>query len=500
MDNTPFDVLEYRVLGNTVLALRDVERAVINHLGPGRTIADVEAARTALESAYRSAGYGTVFVDIPEQDTAGGIVRLRVTEGRIDRVRVSGTRYFSNRRILAALPSVRSGDVPNLPAVQAELAELNGVTRDRSVVPVLKAGRTPGTVDMELKVDDELPLHASVEVNDRYSAGTSRLRTNLSLSYDNLFQKQQSLGLQYQIAPEEKRNLEAFVASYVFRVPAIERTTFAAYAVRSDTDVAALGTLSVLGKGEIVGLRAIRALPATATFGHSVTFGVDYKDFDENIRLSEDEGVQTPIRYVNWSLAYGGSRRTELATFGYNVTTNFGIRGAVNDTYQFADKRYLGRPNYLSLRSTLEYERSLGGALRLYGRIGGQYSADALITNEQLALGGRDTVRGYLESAVLGDYGAYGTLEVRSPWPFAAIGVPAAAAHVHAFVDAGIVALNDPLPGQSRSADVAGVGVGLRLPDFYGLDFALDWARALTAAGETSSGEDRTHFSVRYEF
>ena len=151
-----------------------IERVVYPFLGFDKTMADIESVRQSLESAYRAAGYGTVFVDIPEQSIGDGVVRLRVTEGRIDRVQITGARYFSNGQIRDALPTLERGAVPHLPAVQAELADLNGVTADRVVTPVLRAGRTPGTVDVDLKVDDTLPLHASVEVNDRYSPGTSR--------------------------------------------------------------------------------------------------------------------------------------------------------------------------------------------------------------------------------------------------------------------------------------------------------------------------------------
>src|ERR1700742_3823470 len=57
-----FEVAEIRVLGNTVLDDLSIERAVYPHLGALRTIKDIEAARVALETAYRDHGFGTVFV------------------------------------------------------------------------------------------------------------------------------------------------------------------------------------------------------------------------------------------------------------------------------------------------------------------------------------------------------------------------------------------------------------------------------------------------------
>src|SRR5262245_52566482 len=62
-----FDILEFRIEGNTVLSVPVIEQVVTPFLGPGRTMADVEAARAALEKAYQGTGWLTVFVDVPEQ-------------------------------------------------------------------------------------------------------------------------------------------------------------------------------------------------------------------------------------------------------------------------------------------------------------------------------------------------------------------------------------------------------------------------------------------------
>ena len=53
------------MLHNSTLTPRQVEAAVYPHLGPDKTLQDVQAARADLEKAYHDAGYSTVFVDIP---------------------------------------------------------------------------------------------------------------------------------------------------------------------------------------------------------------------------------------------------------------------------------------------------------------------------------------------------------------------------------------------------------------------------------------------------
>ena len=135
-----------------------------------------------MEKLYHDRGYATVFVDIPEQQVDEEIVRLRVTEGKLRRVSIGGARYFSERKILAALPAASAGTVPLLPELQKELGTVNAQSADRTVVPVLKAGPTPGTVDLALNVKDNLPLHGSLDVNNQYSPDTKPLRATASLS------------------------------------------------------------------------------------------------------------------------------------------------------------------------------------------------------------------------------------------------------------------------------------------------------------------------------
>src|SRR5262245_29817787 len=106
-EQSKFDVFEFRVLGNDVLPQIEVERAVYPFLGPDKSLQDVEAARVALETTYKNKGYGTVFVDIPEQNVENGIVRLRVTEGKLDRIRVQGATYVSAKEIRERLPAAQ---------------------------------------------------------------------------------------------------------------------------------------------------------------------------------------------------------------------------------------------------------------------------------------------------------------------------------------------------------------------------------------------------------
>jgi len=213
-----FDVGEYRVVGNTVLTGRDIERLLYPLLGPKKKLADVEAARKQLEDLYHARGYGTAFVDIPPQTVSDGLVRLRVTEGRIESTVINGARYFPERDVIARLPAAEPGKVLQLSKLQEQLGTINSETPDRAVVPVLKAGSAPGTVDLALKVNDTLPLHGSIELNNQATIDTHELRTIASLNYNDLFGRLDTLALQYQFTPQEFNQVRVIAVNYVAHV------------------------------------------------------------------------------------------------------------------------------------------------------------------------------------------------------------------------------------------------------------------------------------------
>lgn len=493
-----FDVTEFQVEGNSVLPTLDIERAVYGHLGPKRTIKHVEAARAALEKTYHGAGYLTVLVDIPEQSVESGIVRLRVTEGRIERTRISGSRYYALGRIREQAPTLAEGSVPHFPTVQEELTQLNK-TADRRVTPVLKPGRTPGKVEVELKVDDKLPLHGGLELNDRYSGDTSRLRLAGNLRYDNLWQRDHSVALQFQVAPQETRESRVFSATYTLPVGDAD-SVLALYALHSRSDVAAVGALNVIGNGTILGARHILPLPGSPGFFHSLTLGVDRKDFAEDVVLLGADTLSTPITYSPFVVQYAATDFDERQLLQFDAGLNFAVRGWLgNDDQEFGNKRFKASASYAFARLGMAWTRSLAAWANVHARVEGQATGSPLISNEQFAVGGVETVRAYRESEALGDDGARVTAELRMPFGERSRG-PMADTYVVGFIDAASLRIQDPLPGQRDRFRLAGAGIGLRMKSASGFGLAIDAARALKDGPTTRDGASRFHFRLTYDF
>jgi hemolysin activation/secretion protein len=456
-----FYVREYRVEGARKLRKLEVEEAVYPFMGPGRTAGEVEMARQALEKAYHDKGFQTVSVLIPSQDPRRGIIRMEVVESKVARLRVVGAKWYLPSRIRTEVPSLAEGKVPDFKQVEKEIVAVNR-SSDRRVTPELRPGMEPGTVEIDLKVEDSLPLHGSLELNNRYSQDTTPLRLNAALSYGNCFQAGHTAGVNIQLAPENTDDSLAWSGYYLARVS--DSISLMVQGTKQNSDISSISGTTVGGRGDIIGLRALIDLPAARGFQQSFNLGMDYKNLDEDVVIGPIT-LSSPVEYYPLSAAYAASwladgRFTELNT---SVTLN--LRGLGSDQLDYAVRRYGSSGSFIILRADAAHTHDLKNGSQLFAKVQGQLANQPLSNSEQIAAGGLSTVRGYLEATALGDNGIFGTAEFRTP---SLIGNATAGRspddewRFHVFADAGVVGIHDALPGQKRSQGLSSLGLGTR--------------------------------------
>jgi hemolysin activation/secretion protein len=305
--------------------------------GTNVALSDITQAASDMQMEYHNRGYPTVKVVIPPQQLTNGIVKIRVFQGRLSEIVVDQNRYFSSNNVMRALPSLRTNIILNGPLFQAELDRANA-NQDRQIFPQLEEGLQENASTLHLQVKDRLPLHAKVDFNNQSSPGTPDLRVNTSASYQNLWQVEHSVGVQYSFSPESYKSGDSWnfydrplVANYgafyrlplaspesvaeavaaqpdnfgydeatrKFRLPAPSgRPELNFYASRSsiDTDVTTLssGTLyntngNSLDRQDVqqditttsdLGARLSIPLQTTAQFQSGLSSGFDYKGYE----------------------------------------------------------------------------------------------------------------------------------------------------------------------------------------------------------------------------
>jgi len=500
-----FDLNEIRVDGSTVLPQEQVEETVYPFLGPGKNADDVEAARKALQDAYTKAGYVTVSVSAAHWvDRPGGVVALKVIERPVGRLRVTHAKYFVPDAVRSGAPSVAPGKIPNIHELQADLLGLNQLP-DRTVTPSLKPGRKPDTVDVDLVVDDKLPVHGNLEFNNRYNADTHAERLNASLTYNNFFQRGDSATITYSVAPEDVRDSEVNSASYLFHIPDSKLSILLTY-LHSNSNVVALGTTDVVGRGTTAGFRLLVPLGSTSSAGgssftHSFSAGWDYKRFYElDTFNTTNTFTSAPVTYYPLTASYAASWTTAKSSTDANVSVELGLNHIGSNIYGYDNKRFDAVPGFSILHAGVTREQDLPYDLQLWGSLNGQVTNQSLVSSEQFGLGGADSVRGYLEAEDLGDYGATLQTEFRSPDLKKYLGGPVHSWRFHLFSDTGIAQLRNPTPEQQFAYGLNSFGVGTRVNLWGYLNGSVQDAQVTSRGPDTKAGTNRVLFRVYGEF
>ena len=500
-----FDIYQYVVDGNSVLDALAIEGAVSPFLGERKTLVEVEAARAALEKRYHDAGYLTVVVSIPDQAVDSGEVSLHVVEAVIDRLKVKGAEYTLPSAVKAGVPELAEGQVPNFNRIQTQLAALNRGA-DSRVTPVLRAGKLPGTVEVQLDVDDQLPLHGSVELSNRQTHNTTSARLSSALRYDNLWQLGHSLGLTLQMAPQRPSDARVAAATYVAPLgPGGD--ALSVFVLHSRSEFASLASapgLGLLGNTDNLGLRYTLPLGGGVDFSQTLAAGLDYKNVKQTLLVLGGGNTDSPIAYApvqtsysaNW-LGGGGlsGRRTAL-----ELGTTLGFRGLLgNRDTAFHAKRAGASANFMSLRAGGLHSEPLGGWM-LLGKLDSQFASGPLVPNEQFTAGGAENVRGYLEGERAADAGLRASLELRTPayqpagvnsdWRVSALG----------FVDGARLKTLQPVAPLPAWHRLLGIGLGLRLSAPRGLTLEADAAQALVDGDSTKARHKRLHARAVWGF
>ncbi|RSZ46257.1 ShlB/FhaC/HecB family hemolysin secretion/activation protein [Variovorax sp. 553] len=489
------DISEYIVRGNTVLDARAIEKAVTPFLGPERTLKDVEGARDALLAAYQAAGYQSVYVDLPEQQVTQGVVFLQVNETRAGRVRVVGAEYNSPLEVRDQVPALKEGGVPNFNQAQSELAALNRGPK-RQVMPLVRQGSMPGTMDVDLKVEDSSPWRASASLNNDYSADTRKLRASVSLGHDNLWQLGHSASISFFGAPQDLSQTKVISASYTAPIRGTN-WSLEANAFSSDSNVATVGGTDVLGKGHSFGVKATYTVPNAGDWWHAFSVGIDFKNNKEALTL-KGSGDTVPLKYAPITLSYSGFRQSEKSQYGVGISLVVGTSSSFkygSDWAAFDYKRYKSSPSFMVLKTDLNGTHTFDGGSQLAFRFNGQMTDSPLVSSEQIAGGGMNSVRGYLSAEATGDYGVVGSVELRSK-PLTFLGNTVENWRVYAFADAARLRLKSPLPEQQDRFSLYSVGVGTTFK--VGQYFAgrVDIGYPLTDGPRTKKHDPRVNFSL----
>ena len=442
---TPVPIAGIRFIGAKAPAR--VAAAARGFLGQPATRATLQRLAADLSTRYGASNIALYTVAIPEQDFAGGVVVVSLTEGRIVTAAIKGD--------AARYPLLRARMAPLL----AE-APLSRKTFERQVT-LLRA--IPGvTIDTDFRDPDATgALTLTVTPKRRHrkvSIGFSNRGVDL-LGSGQFDAKADFYGL---ARDGDQLSFAASAASDFRRY----RYGSAAYAVpltASGLSVTASGAyletrplgVPFTGRAKLAGLTL--GYPLIRDFHHSadLSLGLDGLDSDNALfgNLIASERTRAVRAAASWSvthpkrsLSVTGSVSHGLAILGARVTAPIAETGFVKGT------------------ATLGIAQQIGKRLVARVTASGQYSNDRLPAAERFSIGGEGIGRAFDTAILTGDKGA-GALAELAYRPLK--GGRLAQSEIYGFTDGGVIGVRPrgTAPGADYALASGGVGVRARYLD-----------------------------------
>ena len=498
-----FAIQSFEVIGNTLLPAEALEDVFTPYVGQDRDFGDIQRALAALEQAYRDQGYGVVQVLLPEQDISRGIVRLRVVEPRVGKVVIEGNAHFDDENVRRSLPTVKEGETPSSKEIARNL-QLAGEHPVKQTNVLLRAGAAEGEVDVTIKVSDDKPWRGFITLDNTGTNETGVMRLGIGAQHSNLFNRDHVVTAQYVSSPSDPDQVSIYGVGY--RVPFYGlASTLDLVAGYSDVDSGVVqGLFNVSGSGSIALVRWNTILPKWGDLEHKISFGLDYRAFQNDVQFqSTGSSIVPDITVRPASLNYGGLWRgaaTELSFYGnYSRNIPGGDNGREEDWRAQPGSRQAVVDNYQILRYGFNFVSQLPGEWQVRLGASGQHTADALVSAEQFGIGGPDTVRGYLLRELAKDRGNAAQLEFYTPELARPLGLAKDfRTRVLAFYDYGSVENNDTQPSDRES--LASAGLGLRLGYGKAFSLRLDVAQILKETTEREKDSYRTSAALALIF
>lgn len=450
-------VREIRVVGCTAFTAEEIATITTPYENRELTSDDLDELRFALTRLYIKEGYVTSGAIIPDQSVSEGVITLQIIEGQLFSIQLDGNEWFrsgylSKRLALGAQPPV------NINALQERLLLLQQDDRIERLNANLKPGVQIGESELHVKVTERLPFSVLLGANNFQSPTVGAERGFLTLAHQNLTGNGDILSLTGWYS--EEQNLQ-YDASYSLPLTARDTTLSLRYS-KNETSVIEepFAPLDITTKTDTFGIilrhpfyRSLQkefAVSLTAEREHSESFLLG-EHFSFAAGSVDGETTVTPLRLT---LEWIDRTQDQVVAARSRFTVGLDALGAtIHDDSALPDGEFfawLGQFQWAQRHEFLD--------LQTLFRLDAQLAEKSLLPLEQIAVGGRFSVRGYRENQLVRDNALIGSFAVRIPlvrqksWADYLELVP--------FVDVG-KGWNTDLPTPDLET-ISSVGVGLR--------------------------------------
>jgi len=496
--NGRFEIVRFDVQGSTLLSEQEIDQMLAPFAGKDQNFGSVQKAVEALESAYRKRGFNVVQVILPEQELNHGVVQMKVVEARIGKVSVAGNKFFDEANIKRSFPTLKEGESPNMIEVTRNLKLANENPQKKNTVQ-LHSQAQEGVIDAVIQVADEKPWAAAVSLDNTGDLHTGRNRITGLLQHANIGGLDHILSMQYGTSVSHPDDVTIFGAGYHIPLYSLgDSLDFYTSYSNVDSGIVNAGGFgfAVSGNGTVYGTRYNHNFTKNGDYESSLSAGLDYKAFRNDISLS-DVALGHNVTVHPISLTYSGNWAVVGTTLNFMLAGFHNIPGGTHGSEKdFEAARIGANKNYNIVRYTGVFAHAFKGDWQVRFILNGQITPDALVQGEQFGMGGASSVRGFFERELADDDGFTTNLELYTP----NLCSGNLQCRLLSFYDAGYLSRNNALPEEITHQSIGSVGLGFRVSLAPNWAAQTDWAYVVDGSTFSPTGSNRAHFKLILTF
>lgn len=486
-----FLIRDIKVVGNTVLQA-EIKQTVKDSQLKYRTATfeDLVCLRSRITRLYLEKGYVTSGAFLANnQDLSNGIVTIQVVEGELEDIVITGLNrlqqsYLRSRLELAARKPLNKNDLET----GLQLLVLNPLFK--TVDAELTAGQKAGSNVLLINVQQASSFTAEIGVDNYRAPSIGEFQGSVNLAHNNLLGFGDRLAAQYGFT----EGLDIYNASYTIPWNAYDGTLGFSYN-NSDSGIIEeqFRDLDIKSETETYGLNLRQPLTRSPNQEFTLGLGLDLnrrRTFLEGEPYSFSVGVEdgksntTVLRFSqDWV------KRDAQSVLAGRSQFNLGI-----DAFDATINNTGTDGQFLFWQGQFQLVEQLSPKVLFIARIGGQFTADSLLSLEKFSLGGVSTVRGYEENQLVTDSGVFSTVELRIP-----VTKNPSTLQLNPFIEFGTGWNNDePNP---EDPTIASVGLGMDWAISQGLLFNVDYGIPLIDVNNEGNSlqENGFHVSLKYQ-
>ncbi len=418
-DAVRFPVREIRFTVSEILSAQALETVARDYQGRDLAFADLQALAARVNTLYQAQGIVTAQAIVPPQDVSDGVVTIRLVEGRMAAIKLSGNDSTDSTYVTDRI-GLQPGDLVRLQPLERDLIRFNR-TNDVQLRAELKPGAAFGGTELNLSLD-EPPRHALQFFLDN-SGGDSTGKWRSGLNYLN----RSLLGWRDKLSLNVSRAAGQESYSLDYSVPVNRSGGRLGVSWNKDliaTKFGPLAPLDITGRSSALGLSARQPIYVDQSMQLDLVANTARRKSTSWISGVFLQETQTS------DLSLGAEFQSWDASGAWHAAySNLSGKARVSGVAR-GDHYWVGRGN-------LSRTQDLGHGLSLRASFNFQHTGSPLLpASQQFFIGGEGSVRGYASGIYGGDTGRSLNLELHHPM---ALGAPGIASSGFFFLDHGKV-------------------------------------------------------------